>query len=35
MSPRVIALLAYDGFQILDLTGPAAVFASTNYLLER
>jgi transcriptional regulator GlxA family with amidase domain len=35
MSPRIIALLAYDGFQILDLTGPAAVFESANYLLGR
>jgi len=25
-----IALLAYDGFQLLDVTGPAAVFAAAN-----
>jgi transcriptional regulator GlxA family with amidase domain len=35
MSERLVALLAYDGFQILDLTGPAAVFESANYLLDR
>jgi transcriptional regulator GlxA family with amidase domain len=27
---RIIALLAYDGFQLLDVTGPAAVFAAAN-----
>jgi transcriptional regulator GlxA family with amidase domain len=27
---RTIALLAYDGFQLLDVTGPAAVFAAAN-----
>jgi transcriptional regulator GlxA family with amidase domain len=35
MPERIIALLAYEGFQILDLTGPAAVFESANYLLNR
>lgn len=35
MAPRIIAFLAYEGFQILDLTGPAAVFESANYLLKR
>jgi transcriptional regulator GlxA family with amidase domain len=35
MAARIIAFLAYEGFQILDLTGPAAVFESANYLLKR
>lgn len=35
MPPRIVALLAYEGFQILDLTGPAAVFESANYFLRR
>lgn len=35
MPERIVALLAYEGFQILDLTGPAAVFESANYLLNR
>ena len=30
-----IALFAYDGFQLLDVTGPAAVFAAANRELER
>lgn len=29
-SPLNIALLAFDGMQILDVTGPAAVFAAAN-----
>src|ERR1700712_3257206 len=33
--PLTIALLAYDGFQLLDVTGPAAVFAAANRELER
>ena len=33
--PRTIALLAYDGFQLLDVTGPAAVFAAANGALKR
>jgi transcriptional regulator GlxA family with amidase domain len=33
--PLTIALLAYDGFQLLDVTGPAAVFAAANHELER
>ena len=28
--PLHIALLAFDGMQILDITGPAAVFAAAN-----
>jgi transcriptional regulator GlxA family with amidase domain len=28
--PRPVALLAFDGVQILDVTGPAAVFAAAN-----
>lgn len=32
---RTIALLAYDGFQLLDVTGPAAVFAAANRALKR
>ena len=35
MAPRPIVLLVYEGFQVLDLTGPAAVFASANYFLDR
>ncbi len=27
---RQIALVAFDGFQILDITGPASVFAAAN-----
>lgn len=30
-----IALVAYDGFQLLDVTGPAAVFAAANHELKR
>ena len=30
-----VAFLAYDGFQLLDVTGPASVFASANYVLKR
>jgi transcriptional regulator GlxA family with amidase domain len=33
--PLTIALLAYDGFQLLDVTGPAAVFAGANHELKR
>jgi transcriptional regulator GlxA family with amidase domain len=32
---RTIVLLAYDGFQLLDVTGPAAVFAAANNILKR
>lgn len=32
---RRIALLAYEGAQVLDLTGPAAVFANANRVLAR
>jgi transcriptional regulator GlxA family with amidase domain len=30
-----VVFLAYDGFQLLDLTGPASVFAAANYILKR
>jgi transcriptional regulator GlxA family with amidase domain len=30
-----IALVGYDGFQLLDVTGPAAVFAAANRELDR
>ncbi|HYJ98527.1 MAG TPA: DJ-1/PfpI family protein [Burkholderiaceae bacterium] len=33
--PHSVVFLAYERFQILDLTGPAAVFASANYILSR
>jgi transcriptional regulator GlxA family with amidase domain len=33
--PRSIVFVAYEGFQLLDLTGPAAVFASANSILDR
>lgn len=29
-SPRHIAIIAFDGVQVLDVTGPAGVFASAN-----
>jgi len=29
-TPRNIAILCFDGIQILDVTGPAAVFAAAN-----
>ena len=32
---RIIAFLAYDGFQLLDVTGPLAVFAAANHELKR
>lgn len=32
---RSTVLLAYDGFQLLDVTGPAAVFAEANRQLKR
>ena len=32
---RIIALIAYDGFQLLDVTGPAAVFAAASRTLGR
>ena len=35
MAPRPIVLLVYEGFQLLDLTGPAAEFASANYEEDR
>jgi transcriptional regulator GlxA family with amidase domain len=34
-APRSIAFIVYEGFQVLDLTGPAAVFSSANYFLDR
>jgi transcriptional regulator GlxA family with amidase domain len=30
---RTVALVAYDGFQLLDVTGPAAVFAGASHML--
>lgn len=30
MSPRTVALLAFDGAQVLDLTGPAEVFSAAD-----
>src|SRR5262245_53117834 len=33
--PHSVVFLVYDGFQLLDLTGPASVFASANYILKR
>lgn len=33
--PHSVVFLAYEGFQLLDLAGPAAVFTSANYLLSR
>jgi transcriptional regulator GlxA family with amidase domain len=32
---RTIELLAYDGFQLLDVTGPVAVFAAANHEQKR
>ena len=29
-APITIAILVYDGVQILDVSGPAAVFAAAN-----
>lgn len=29
-TPRNIAILSFDGIQVLDVTGPAAVFAAAN-----
>jgi len=29
-APRSVALLAFDGIQVLDVTGPASVFAAAN-----
>ena len=34
MTERIVALLAYDGLQPLDLVGPHEVFASANQLLD-
>jgi transcriptional regulator GlxA family with amidase domain len=34
-SPRRILFVVYPGIQILDLTGPAAVFAAANHCAER
>lgn len=35
METRRVALLAYEGFQLLDITGPAAVFAETSRAAHR
>src|ERR1043166_7886377 len=32
---RIVALVVYDGFQLLDITGPAAVFSAANSSLRR
>ena len=34
VTERIVALLAYDGLQPLDLVGPHEVFASANQLLD-
>ena len=34
-APHPIALVAYEGFQLLDVCGPAAVFAAANEALAR
>src|SRR5688500_3870180 len=33
--PHVVAFLAYPGFQLLDVSGPAAVFDEANHILRR
>lgn len=33
--PHTLALLVFDGVQILDVTGPAAVFGAANDCCER
>jgi transcriptional regulator GlxA family with amidase domain len=35
MKIRNVALVAYDGFQLLDVTGPASVFAGASRMLAR
>ena len=35
MKIRNVALVAYDGFQLLDITGPAVVFAGASRMLAR
>jgi transcriptional regulator GlxA family with amidase domain len=35
MKIRNVALVAYDGFQLLDITGPATVFAGASRMLTR
>jgi transcriptional regulator GlxA family with amidase domain len=35
MHTRMVALFAFDGFQLLDVTGPASVFGVANSLSER
>ena len=34
MQTRSVAFLAFDGAMLLDITGPAQVFATANYLSE-
>jgi transcriptional regulator GlxA family with amidase domain len=33
--PHAVVLLAYPGFQLLDVTGPVSVFAAANHFLRR
>ncbi len=33
--PHVVVFPAYPGFQILDVTGPAAVFNEVNHVLRQ
>jgi transcriptional regulator GlxA family with amidase domain len=33
--PHTVAFLAYDGFQLLDVTGPASVFSAANGALKQ
>jgi len=35
MRPHAVALFAFDGFQLLDVTGPATVFGLANTLCDR
>src|SRR5262249_57004247 len=35
MRSHAVALFAFDGFQLLDVTGPASVFGLANTLIDR